>query len=161
MIATNPNDVSIRRRSLAWLYTALVGALICGILGPALPLLVLVFRETSSFREVWAALYVFVMTWPLAVMFVGAPGVAFGTLAALWIRFRSKRFASRRLLLETLVLGPLLGAIVPLTTRVFGPSSREFLPYVTPIGAITGVICAFLTLFTLKKLGLLLASQAG
>jgi membrane associated rhomboid family serine protease len=94
-------------------------------------------------------------------MFVGAPGISFGAIGALWIRFRSKRSPARRLLLEALLLGALLGAIVPLTTRIFGPNSREFLRYVTPVAAITGAICAFLAFHTLKKLGLLVAIQVG
>jgi hypothetical protein len=100
-----------------WLGAGFTGAVICGVLGPALPLLVLItgdaFRQTRSFREALRALEVFPITWPLAIMLMGPGGAVLGTLGALWIRFRSKAIASRRLVFETGFIGTLLGRYCP------------------------------------------------
>lgn len=161
MRTTSPHDISDRRTPLAWLYTALTGALICGILGPALPLLVMVLREISFTREAWATLYVFIMTWPIAVILMGPSGVSLGALGALYVRFRSRSSNAKRLFLEAVLLGTLLGATVPLIPLVFGSSDRDFLRHFVPTGAITGSVCALLVFCSLRKLGLLFASQAG
>jgi hypothetical protein len=121
-----------------------------------------VFREIRSFREALAALGVFLFTWPLALMVGGPGGVVLGTLGALWIRVRSKSVDSRRLAFEAGLLGTLLGAIVPLTTLIFGWGGfRTVLSGYVPIGAITGAVCALLVLLTLRKRGLLFAGPSG
>ena len=149
-----------------WLGAGFTGAVICGVLGPALPLLVLItgdaFRQTRSFREALRALEVFPITWPLAIMLMGPGGAVLGTLGALWIRFRSKAIASRRLVFETGFIGTLLGAIVPITTIIYGLGGfwgSVFTAYVA--GTATGAVCALLVLLALRRFGLLFAGPTG
>ena|ERR1039457_1157627 len=148
-----------------WLRAGFAGAVICGVLGPALPLLVLIpvsaFKDASSF-EALRTLAAFPVAWLFALIPMGLPGAIFGVLGAVWIRFRSSGLAPRRLFLETGLLGTLLGAIVPLTTLIFGWGGfRTVLSGYVPVGAITGAVCALLVLLTLRKRGLLFDGPSG
>jgi hypothetical protein len=165
MTTTKLDIVSVGRRSPAWLRVAFTGIIICGIIGPALPLLVIIpasaFKDTSFFEGL-RALEAFPVAWLFALIPMGPPGAVLGALAALWIRFRSRAIGSRRLIFETLSVGMLLGALVPLIALVFGwGDSGIILSGYVPIGAITGAICAFLVYYTLKKRDLLSSRQAG
>ncbi len=165
MTTTKLDNVTVGRRSPAWLRAAFTGFIICGIIGPAAPLFVLIlasaFKDTSFF-EALRTLEAFPVAWLFALIPMGPPGAVLGALGALWIRFRSKAISSRRLFFEILSVGALLGALVPLAALVFGWGDLQIvLSGYVPIGAITGAICAFLVHYTLKKQGLLVSSQAG
>jgi len=157
-------ELSGKNKRWAALRAALVGAGICGLIGPCLPLLVEIpldaFREKSSLLYALGALKVLPFVWPVAVILMGPPGALFGALGALWIRTRSRKLKPRRLWIETALAGFLLGAAVPLSMYVLAgvaktpnPSSFEVL---ISMGVGSGIICALLVLLTMRRLRLLL-----
>jgi hypothetical protein len=125
-----------------------------------LPLLVMIlsgaFADTPSFLSALESLEVLPFVWPVAVIWMGPGGAVLGALGAAWICRRSRTLSSGRLLLEAQLLGTLLGAVVRLTTRVFGPVDGNCLRQFIPMGAVTGLICAFIVFHTLNRFGLLL-----
>jgi len=87
---------------------------------------------------------------------LGPAGCVFGARGASWIRFRSSSLhASRRLLLESALLGTVLGGVVPISALVWGWGPREKVLSVVPRGAGSGLVSAFLVVRALRKRGLL------
>jgi len=96
------------------------------------------------------------IAWVFAVIPMGPGGCVFGALGASWIRFRSRSLrASKRLLLESALLGTALGGAVPLSALVWGWGPRENVLSVVPAGAASGLVCAFLVVRALRKRDLL------
>jgi hypothetical protein len=92
---------------------------------------------------------------------MGPAGCVFGALGASWIRFRSRSLhASRRLLLESALLGTVLGGLVPLSGLVWGWGPVKDALSLVPEGATSGLVCAFLVVLALRKRGLLFEVSA-
>src|SRR5216684_5111854 len=159
MATTNP--VPRSHVAAPWLRALFLGAIICGLIGPALPLIVIVpfnaIRQASA-GDALTTLATLPIAWIFAVIPMGPAGCVFGALGASWIRFRSSSLhASRRLLLESALLGTVLGGVVPITALLWGWGPRENVLSVVPTGAASGLVCAFLVVYALRKRGLLFA----
>lgn len=155
------NPVPRVRVVAPWLRALLLGAIICGLIGPGLPLIVFIpftaIRQ-ASVREALTTLEALPLAWLIAIIAMGPAGCVFGALGASWIRFRSSSLhVSRRLLLESALLGTALGGVVPISALVWGWGPRENLLSVVPAGAASGLVCAFLVVHALRKRGLILA----
>jgi hypothetical protein len=142
-----------------WLRALFLGAIFCGLIGPALALIVLIpftaIRQGSA-RDALTTLTALPIAWIFAVIPMGPGGCLFGALGASWIRFRSRSLhVSRRLLLESALLGAALGGLVPISALVWGWGPRENVLSVVPAGAASGLVCAFLVVYALRKQGLL------
>jgi hypothetical protein len=142
-----------------WLRALFLGAIICGLIGPGLPLIVLIpftaIRQGSA-RDALTTLAALPIAWIFAIIPMGPAGCVFGALGASWIRFRSSSLhASKRLLLEAALLGTVLGGVVPISALVWGWGPRENVLSVVPAGAASGLVCAFLVVLALGKRGLL------
>ena len=156
----NPNDVPRAHPAAPWLRTLFLGAIICGLVGPGLPLIVFIpfiaVRQTPARGDALATLAALPIAWIFAIIPMGPAACVFGALGACWIRFRSRALhASKRILLESALLGTVLGAAVPVSTLVWGWSPRENVLSVIPAGAASGLVCAFLVVLALRKQGLL------
>jgi hypothetical protein len=152
------------RGSPAWLRAAFAGAVICGVVGPGFPLLVLIpasaLKDASSF-EALKTLEAFPVARLFALIPMGPPGALLGALGASWIQFRSRRLASSRLLWEAESVGTLLGAVVPITTLAFGWGPLDVLLGYVRIGGVMGAVCAFLVVYILRRRGLLFCRATG
>ena len=159
MATTNP--VPRAHVAAPWLRALFLGAIICGLIGPGLPLIVFIpfsaIRQASA-RDALTTLAALPIAWIFAIIPMGPAGCVFGALGASWIRFRSSSLhtSSKRLLLESALLGTLLGGVVPITALVWGWGPRENVLSVVPAGAASGLVCAFLVVLALRKRGLLL-----
>jgi len=157
MATTNP--VPRSHVAAPWLRALFLRAIICGLIGPALPLIVIMpftaIREASA-GDALTTLAALPIAWIFAVIPMGPSGCVFGALGASWIRFRSRSLrGSGRLLLESALLGTLLGGVVPMSALVWGWGPRENVLSVVPAGAASGLVCAFLVVLALRKQGLL------
>ena len=157
MATTNP--VPRAHVAAPWLRALFLGAIICGLIGPGLPLVVFIpftaIRQ-ASVRDALTTLAALPVAWIFAIIPMGPAGCVFGALGASWIRFRSSSLhASKRLLLESALLGAVLGGLVPISALAWGWGPRENVLSVVPAGAASGLVCAFLVLLALRKRGLL------
>ena len=157
MATTNP--VARVHVAAPWLRALFLGAIICGLIGPAVALIVIVpiaaIRQASA-GDALTTLAALPIAWIFAVIPMGPAGCLFGALGASWIRFRSRSLhVSRRLLLESALLGTALGGLVPISGLVLGWGPRENVLSVVPAGAASGLVCAFLVVYALRKQGLL------
>ncbi len=161
MATTNP--VPRAHVAAPWLRALFLGAIICGLIGPGLPLIVFIpftaIRQASA-RDALTTLAALPIAWIFAIIPMGPAGCLFGALGASWIRFRSSSLhALRRLLLESALLGALLGGVVPISALIWGWGPRENVLSVVPAGAASGLVCAFLVVLALRKRGLLLEAS--
>ena len=157
MATTNP--VPRADVGAPWLRALFFGAIICGLIGPGLPLIIFIpftaIRQASA-RDALTTLATLPIAWVFAIIPMGPGGCVFGALGASWIRFRSSSsHASKRLLLESALLGTVLGGLVPISALVWGWGPRENVLSVVPAGAASGLVCAFLVVLALRKRGLL------
>jgi hypothetical protein len=148
----------------SWLRAISVGAIICGLIGPALGLVAFVpvaaMRHLSA-HDTLSTLATLPVLWLFAIVPMGPIGGIFGALGASWIRFRSLTLhASRRLLLESAALGTVLGAAAPIVALACGWGPRENILRLIPVGAISGLICGALVERALRKLHLLFVDTA-
>jgi len=157
MATTNP--IPHAHVAAPWLRALFLGAIVCGLIGPGLPLIVFIpftaIRQAST-RDALTTLAALPVAWIFAIIPMGPAGCVFGALGASWIRFRSSSLhASKRLLLESALLGAVLGAVVPISALAWGWGPRENVLAVVPAGAASGLVCAFLVVLALRKGGLL------
>jgi hypothetical protein len=155
-------DDTIRHRAAGaragtpWICAFLIGAIVCGVIGPALPVLIIFSFDAvrgASMRNAARSLVDFPFGWLVAIIQVGPASALVGGLGACWIRFRSASVpAQRRLLVEAILLGTLLGCAVPLSTLLEGPFPLKDLRWVVSIGAPTGLVCGLLVVVLLRKL---------
>jgi hypothetical protein len=153
------NTVPRVHAAAPWFRASFVGAIICGLIGPGLGLIAFIpftaIRHVSA-RDALMTLAALPAWWIFAIIPMGPTGCVLGALGASWIRFRSRSLhASRRLLLESALLGTVLGGVVPISTLAWGWGPRENVLRLVPVGAASGLICAFLTVSALRKLSLL------
>jgi hypothetical protein len=161
MATTNP--VPRAHVAAPWLRALFLGAIICGLIGPGLPLIVFIpftaIRQASA-RDALTTLAALPIAWIFAIIPMGPAGCLFGALGASWIRFRSSSLhALKRLLLESALLGALLGGVVPISALIWGWGPRENVLSVVPAGAASGLVCAFFVVLALRKRGLLLEAS--
>jgi hypothetical protein len=163
MATTNP----VPRADVAasWLRALFLGAIICGLVGPGLPLIVFVpfiaIRQASAGNAL-TTLAALPIAWVFAIIPMGPAACIFGALGASWIRFRSSSLhAPKRLLLESALLGTVFGGLVPISALVWGWGPRENVLSVVPAGAASGLVCAFLVVLALRKRGLLFEVSAA
>ena len=162
MATTNP--VPRAHVPAAWLRALFLGAIVCGLIGPVLPLIVFIpftaIRQTPA-RDALSTLAALPIAWIFAIIPMGPAGCVFGALGASWIRFRSRSLhASRRLVLESALLGTVLGGLVPISGLVWGWGPLEDALPLVPEGAASGLVCAFLVVLALRKRGLLFEVSA-
>ena len=161
MTTTNPNEVPRVHAAAPWLRALFLGAIICGLIGPGLPLIVFIpftAVQQASASDALTTLATLPVAWIFAIIPMGPAGCVFGALGASWIRFRSSSLhVSRRLLLESALLGTVLGGVVPISALLRGWGPRENVLSVVPAGAASGLVCAFLLVYALRKRGLLFA----
>lgn len=159
MTTTNPDEVPRVHVAAPWLRALFLGAIICGLIGPGLPLIVFIpftaIRQASA-SDALTTLATLPIAWIFAIIPMGPAGCVFGALGASWIRFRSSSLhTSRRLLLESALLGTVLGGVVPISALIGGWGPRENVLSVIPAGAASGLVCAFLVVRALRQRGLL------
>jgi hypothetical protein len=157
MATTNPAPHA--HAAAPWLRALFLGAIICGLIGPGLPLIVFIpftaIRQASA-RDALTLLATLPIAWIFAIIPMGPAGCVFGALGACWIRFRSSSLhAPKRLLIESALLGTVFGGVVPISALVWGWGPRENVLSVVPAGAASGLVCAFLVVLALRKRGLL------
>jgi hypothetical protein len=157
MTAMNPSG---KHKPWASLHTVLVGIGICGLIGPALPLFVMIPMDAFQDRSVHDLLntiVVFPYVWLYAVLIMGPAGAVLGALGALWIRFRSRNLNPKLLLLESIIVGLVLGTSVPLPmSLLFGPKpGLDLLKTSVFMGTPSGIVCAVLVFLAMSRLGLL------
>ena len=160
-----PDPAPRAHAAAPWLHALFLGAIICGLIGPGLPLIVFIpfsaIRQASA-RDALTTLAALPIAWIFAIIPMGPAGCVFGALGASWIRFRSGSLhTSYRLLLESALLGSVLGGIVPISALVLGWGPRENVLSVIPAGAASGLVCAFLVVIALRKRGLLFKVSAA
>jgi len=145
------------------LKAALTGALVCGLLGPAVGAVAIFTHEVvreRAIREVVDAFGALLFALLVAVMAVGPGGFVLGGAGALVIQFMSARVRSMRLLrLETAALGLLLGAAVPLTGMLWGARFKQVIGLM-PLGAGAGLTCAAVVFWLFRRMGLLQPQQS-
>lgn len=159
-------NCAARNKLFPWIRAALVGIGVCGVLGPALPLLITIpkdaFGEKHSFLYAVGSLRFLLFFWPFAVVAMGPAGAIFGAIGALWIQVRSRTRARKYLLAEAVVVGSGLGALVPFPIYYFSSgSNRDALVAFMLMGTLSGAVCGVLVFLALRKLGLLFLPGAS
>jgi hypothetical protein len=148
----------------SWIGTIFVGAIICGLIGPAIGLIAFIpFAGVSrlSAHDTLTTLASFPIWWVFAIIPMGPVGSIFGGLGASWIRFRSRTLhASGRLLFESTSLGTVLGAAAPIVALAGGWGPHQNILRLIPVGAVSGLICGALVERALRKLHLLFVHTA-
>ena len=150
---------------------ALTGAFLCALLGPTLGAVALLTSEMVHEHEYSgraAASTLSVLPWvlPVAVLLVGPGAFVLGGLGALVIQFMSTRVRSAKaLVLQTTVLGLVLGGAVPVVvdlvyTVLWGDRNKNFETGLLPLGAVTGLVCAAIVYWLLRRMRLLSFQQS-
>ena len=147
------------RPKLVRLKAALIGAVVCGFIGPGMPVLaraLFALAKTSSFRDGLSRLTPLPLAWAIAVFFVGPTafllGAAYGVvLQAIAQKFRLNRWV----VLVAAVLGLGFGSAVPFVSIVIG--LRITYDTLGEMGdaAPTGVACGLLVLWLFQRRRLL------
>ena len=150
---------------------ALTGAFLCALLGPTLGAVAIITSEMVheheySGRAAASALSVLPWVLPVAVLLVGPGAFVLGGLGALVIQFMSTRVRSAKaLVLQTTVLGLVLGGAVPVVvdlvyTVLWGDRNKNFETGLLPLGAVTGLVCAAIVYWLLRRMRLLSFQQS-
>lgn len=139
-----------------WLRALFLGGVICGLIVPTSVLILSAAIRQASGGEILGSLFALSVLWPFAATPMGLAGCVFGALGASWIRFRSRSLhMSERLVIESALLGTALGGLVPISALVWGEGKREKVLADVPAWAVSGLVCAFLVVYALRKQGLL------
>jgi len=149
---------------------AVIGAFVCGSLGPTLGALAMQGSEVAHEQHpVTAAVLSFrLLPWvlPVAVMLVGPGAFVLGALGALVIQLMSARVRSAKgLVLQTAILGLVLGGAVPVVVDLVyaalsGDRNKNFETGLLPLGAVTGLVCAAVVYWLLRRMRLLCFQQS-
>ncbi len=149
---------------------ALTGAFLCALLGPTLGAVAILTSEMVHDHEYSARAVVLsfrLLPWvlPVAVGLVGPDAFVLGGLGALVIQFMSTRVRSAKaLVLQTAVLGLVLGGAVPVVVdlmyaALWGGRNKNFETGLLPLGAVTGLVCAAVVYWLLRRMRLLSFQQ--
>jgi predicted membrane-bound spermidine synthase len=153
-----------KQRKPSRMKAALIGAFVCGLLGPTLGALAMLSSEVAHAQSARAAALSFgalPWVWPFAMMLVGPTAFVFGGVGAIIIQFISAKVPSTKILiLQTTALGIALGSAVPIVvsvidTTLWGGWNKNFATELLPLGAVTGVVSATATYCLLHRMGLL------
>ncbi len=141
---------------------ALIGAGICGIVGPAISVILLnvFFIRPPSIRVASRMIF---EEWAVASLGFGPPALLLGGIGAVILQNLIRQGRSIKVaLLQTAALGLILGSAVPvMTNAVFAvPAPQEYnlkndVLFELPLAAITGVVCELLVLWMLRLTNLL------
>jgi len=138
---------------------AVVGALVCGICGPAIGAFLTLAREAvrqNSFRGAASALLVFPSVLPVAVILMGPAGLIVGCVGGLLLQAVSARVRSiKALAVWAAGLGLVLGTPVPLVSAVISLWSRRNIGEVLPLSITVGMSCGIITVWFLHRRHLL------
>ena len=152
---SQPNGIKMK--------AALMGGLLCGLLGPAVGAFALrtsdLVRQHAGISEYFVLpLDLLFFAWPLAVVFVGLGAFVFGAIGALVIQALSIRVATKKaLIFQAIALGIVFGSVIPVLSEAVwsGQKHIEFSAVSLSLGAVTGAICAAATFWLLARRGLL------
>lgn len=147
---------------------ALTGAFVCGMLGPTLGALAMLSSEVAHEHSARAAVLSFGVlpwVWPVAMMLVGPAAFVMGGVGALVIQSMSAKASAKALIFQTAALGLMLAGAVPVVadavdTALWGGWNKNFATGLLPLGAVTGVVCAYTTYRLLRRMGLLCVQQS-
>jgi len=147
-----------------------IGAFVCGLLGPTLGALAILGSEVAHEQHpvTAAVLSLRLLPWvlPVAVGLIGPGAFVLGGLGALVIQSMSARVRSAKaLVLQTAILGIVLGGAVPVVVDLVyaafsGNRNKNFETSLLPLGAVTGLVCAALVYWLLRRMRLLCFQQS-
>ncbi len=133
-----------------WWKAALLGGIVSGLVGPGIGFIV-------EMRFAFPYIYL-PWLWFWAVVAVGPPAFVLGCVGGILLRVLSAMCSTMRVVTGmAAALGLTLGgAVAPFGVFVLGWGAKEkgVLNFV-PTGAVTGLVCAFLILWLLRRRGLL------
>ncbi len=137
----------------------MVGAVVCGVVGPVIPVFLIVMIAAArqpSIRDAVSTLLGMPGVWAFAFIPFGVPALLLGAGGGVLLQQISVVFRSRRLAIaDTVSLGALMGSVVILLPAAWGWGPFRNILQTVPIGAATGVVCGLLVLRTLRRWGLL------
>jgi len=148
---------------------AATGAVICSLLGPTLgTLAMLTFGAVNEHTVHDAVSWLETLPFDLivAVMLMGPVAFVLGGIGALLIQFMSTRVRSAQaLFLQTAILGLVFGGAVPVVVDLVyaalqGNRNKNFETGLLPLGALTGLVCAAVVYWLLRRMRLLCFQQA-
>jgi hypothetical protein len=139
---------------------AATGAVICSLLGPSLGALVIAVTE-FSIRDAISWLKVLAFMFLMSVMMIGPVAFVLGAAGAVTVQLISTRVRSAKaLFVQTSILGLVLGGTVPLVVDLVyaaseGGRNKNFEMGLLPLGAVSGLVCAAVVYWLLRRMGLL------
>ena len=96
------------------------------------------------------------MLWVFAVIPVGPAAFALGAVGGLSLQARAGKSPSMKsVVIQAILLGLILGGVVPLFCLAFGWAPTEDVISALPLAAATGVLCALVVLWLLNRARLL------
>jgi len=141
---------------------ALAGAVVCGLLGPGMALLLLFAQQhrPSSFRGIFGLVATVVGSWIFAFVFAGPAAIVLGCVCGVMVQSLSRKYRPTKVaIVPVAAIGLVLGSLVPAITIFVGAiwirqdgghsATREAL-YDLPVSAVTGAICASLLLWLFR-----------
>lgn len=141
---------------------ALTGAVISGLVGPGIPLLVMACAAAyrSSIREAASIIVSVPVGWIFAVIPVGPVAFVLGGVGGVLLQSVAAKFRSMKIvIIQAAVLGLVLGSVVPFFSAAlgWGPTYnfKENVISALPVAAPTGVFCALVVLWLLRRRRLL------
>jgi hypothetical protein len=140
---------------------AATGAVICSLLGPSLGALVIGAVTEFSIRDAISWVKVLPFTFLIAVMMIGPVAFVLGAVGAATVQVISTRVRSAKaLFVQTAILGLVLGGAVPLVVDLVyaaseGGRNKNFETGLLPLGAVSGLLCAAVVYWLLRRMGLL------
>jgi hypothetical protein len=142
---------------------ALIGALISSLVGPGVPLLVMAcvaVRHSSSIREAASIIFNLPVWWICPLIPVGPPAFVLGGAGGVLLQNLAARSRSMKIVItQAAVLGLVLGSLVPFCSAAlgWGPTYnfKENVIGGLPVSAATGVVCALVVLWLLRRWRLL------
>ena len=148
------------------LKSALIGAGICGILGPAIALALFnIEMGAFSIRQCITLVYLVLKEWIFAAAAIGPEAFVLGAAAGCLLQSVADRCRSMKAtLVAAAMIGVALGSAVPTAALLIaykssgpreGYSLKGEMRSSLPVAATTGVICAFLVLWVLHRMHLL------
>jgi hypothetical protein len=151
-----------------WFLTILIGAVICGFMGPAIGSALYAIAGALGQQSVKEAIGVlclgFLVAYGYALIGVGPGALVFGATGAIVIRLRSRAVHNwRRLTSECIFVGAALGALVGLSSGLWigiGSFSELFAHSTLnatfiPLGTVCGIACSIVVVRMLRRQRLL------
>ena len=140
---------------------AATGAVICSLLGPSLGALVIAAVTELPIHDAISWLKVLPFMFLISVMMIGPVTFVLGAVGAVTVQLISTRVRSAKaLFVQTSILGLVLGGTVPLVVDLVyagaeGVRNKNFETGLLPLGAVSGLVCAAVVYWLLRRMGLL------